>query len=198
VRLPRRSRDAAICAATLAVLAEDGYDRMTIDAVAARAHASKATIYRRWKGKRELVLEALRTRTGCPGDAVDTGDLRGDLLATLRAMADSAGDADARLMAGVLRAMRSAPELGDCLREQVFHSKAAALRTVVDRAVLRGEVPPDADAALAHEVAGAMWVHHVLVVGGSVDDAFIEHVTDDVLIPLLGRSSRPTHLQETS
>jgi len=188
-------RDVAICDATLELLAEVGYDRMSMDAVAARAHASKATIYRRWPGKRELVLEALRTRAqegASDASVTDTGTLRGDLIATLRAMADAVGASDAELMAGVLRAMRCTPELGDCVRDQVFESKVDALRTVVDRGVARGELAPTADAGLAHEVAGALWVQRVLVVGGTADDAFITHVTDDVLIPLLSH-----HVQET-
>ena len=185
-------RDLAICDATLELLAEVGYDRMSMDAVAARAHASKATIYRRWAGKRELVLDALRTRAESGAAAVETGSLRGDLFATLRAMADEVGASDAELMAGVLRAMRCTPGLGDCVRDRVFDSKADALRTVVDRAVARGELPPTADARLAHEVAGALWVQRVLVVGGTADDAFITHVTDDVLIPLLCNPTQET------
>ena len=106
-----RDADAAICDATLALLAEVGYDRMSMDAVAARARASKATIYRRWPGKRELVLDALRSRHDQLHSPVDTGSLRGDLVAAFRAMADRPGAEDAELMAGVLRAMRTAPEL---------------------------------------------------------------------------------------
>jgi AcrR family transcriptional regulator len=196
--VPPTGRDVAICDATLALLAEVGYDRMSMDAVAARAHASKATIYRRWPGKRELVLDALRSRAERAPRAADTGSLRGDLIATFRAMADEAGAEEAELMAGVLRAMRCTPELGTCVRDQVLDSKSAALRDIVDRAVARGELPAGADAALAHEVAAALWVKRVLVVGGQVDDDFITHVTDDVLIPLLSRGSRPTTPQETS
>jgi AcrR family transcriptional regulator len=187
----------AICDATLALLAEVGYDRMSMDAVAARAHASKATIYRRWPGKRELVLDALRSRAERAPRAADTGSLRGDLIATFRAMADEAGAEEAELMAGVLRAMRCTPELGTCVRDQVLDSKSAALRDIVDRAVARGELPAGADAALAHEVAAALWVKRVLVVGGQVDDEFIAHVTDDVLIPLLSTGGTRTP-QETS
>ena len=62
-QVPHR-RDAAICDATLALLAEVGYDRMSMDAVAARAKASKATIYRRWPGKQELVLDASANPAG--------------------------------------------------------------------------------------------------------------------------------------
>jgi hypothetical protein len=96
-------------------------------------------------------------------------------------------------VAGVLRAMRSAPELGDCVRAQVFESKCDVSRTLVARAVARGELPAGTDPLLLHEVAGALWFHRVLVVGGPVDDAFIAHVVDDVLIPLL-TSTRPADL----
>jgi AcrR family transcriptional regulator len=171
---------------------------MSMDAVAARARASKATIYRRWPGKRELVLDALRSRAGQAPSAADTGSLRGDLVATFRAMADQTGTEDVELMAGVLRAMRCTPELGSCVRDQVLESKGKALRDIVARAVARGELPPAADAALAHEVASALWIKRALVVGGQVDDAFIAHVTDDVLIPLLSCGSRPSTHQETS
>jgi AcrR family transcriptional regulator len=195
--VPPAGRDAAICDATLSLLAEVGYDRMSMDAVAARARASKATIYRRWPGKRELVLDALRSRAERAPLVADTGSLRGDLVATFRSMADEAGAEDAELMAGVLRAMRCTPELGTCVRDQVLDSKSAALRVIVERAVARGELPPDADAALAHEVASALWIKRVLVVGGQVDDDFIAHVADDVLIPLLSTGSTARTHRET-
>ncbi|HET8970236.1 MAG TPA: TetR/AcrR family transcriptional regulator [Candidatus Nanopelagicales bacterium] len=188
-----QGRDSAICDATLELLVEVGYDRMSMDAVAARARASKATIYRRWPGKPELVLDAVRSRA--PGLVVpaDTGSLRGDLVATYSAAAQGSGPEEAELVAGVLRAMRSTPELGDCVRAQVFESKCDVSRTLVARAVARGELPSGTDPLLLHEVAGALWFHRVLVVGGPVDDAFIAHVVDDVLIPLL-TSTRPADL----
>ena len=190
-------RDVAICDATLALLLEVGYDRMSMDAVAARAHASKATIYRRWAGKQELVLDAVKSRG--PGLTVpeDTGSLRGDLVATYRSAVRGSAGQDADLIAGVLRAMRSAPELADCVRSQVVESKCDVSRTIVARAVERGELPATTDPLILHEVASALWFHRVLVVGADVDDAFIAHVVDDVLMPLLDRSSRSAELQET-
>jgi AcrR family transcriptional regulator len=197
-------RDSAICDATLALLVEVGYDRMSMDAVAARAHASKATIYRRWPGKEELVVDAVRSRG--PGLVVpeDTGSLRGDLVETYRSGAHGAGAEDADLIAGVLRAMRQAPELARCVRAQVLESRCDVSRTIVGRAVARGELSPDTDPLLLHEVAGALWFHRILVVGAPVDDDFIAHVVDDVLIPVLAhspsldRNSRSTHHLETS
>jgi len=190
-------RDVAICDATLALLLEVGYDRMSMDAVAARAHASKATIYRRWPGKQELVLDAVRARGVGLTVAEDTGSLRGDLVATYRSAVHGSAADDADLIAGVLRAMRSTPELADCVRSQVVESKCDVSRTIVARAVARGELPAETDPLILHEVASALWFHRVLVVGGPVDDAFIAHVVDDVLMPLLDRSSRSAELQET-
>jgi AcrR family transcriptional regulator len=190
-------RDAAICDATLALLLEVGYDRMSMDAVAARAHASKATIYRRWPGKQELVLDAVRARGVGLTVAEDTGSLRGDLIATYRSAVHGSAADDADLIAGVLRAMRSTPELADCVRSQVIESKCDVSRVIVARAVARGELPAETDPLILHEVASALWFHRVLVVGGPVDDAFIAHVVDDVLMPLLDRSSRSAELQET-
>jgi AcrR family transcriptional regulator len=190
-------RDAAICDATLALLLEVGYDRMSMDAVAARAHASKATIYRRWPGKQELVLDAVRARGVGLTVAEDTGSLRGDLVATYRSAIHGSAADDADLIAGVLRAMRTAPELADCVRSQVIESKCDVSRVIVARAIARGELPAETDPLILHEVASALWFHRVLVVGGPVDDAFIAHVVDDVLMPLLDRSSRSAELQET-
>ena len=190
-------RDAAICDATLALLLEVGYDRMSMDAVAARAHASKATIYRRWPGKQELVLDAVRARGVGLTVAEDTGSLRGDLIATYRSAVHGSAADDADLIAGVLRAMRSTPELADCVRSQVIESKCDVSRVIVARAIARGELPAETDPLILHEVASALWFHRVLVVGGPVDDAFIAHVVDDVLMPLLDRSSRSAELQET-
>jgi AcrR family transcriptional regulator len=190
-------RDVAICDATLALLLEVGYDRMSMDAIAARAHASKATIYRRWPGKQELVLDAVKARGVGLTVAEDTGSLRGDLVATYRSAVHGSAADDADLIAGVLRAMRTAPELADCVRSQVIESKCDVSRIIVARAVARGELPAETDPLIMHEVASALWFHRVLVVGGPVDDAFIAHVVDDVLMPLLDRSSRSAELQET-
>jgi AcrR family transcriptional regulator len=195
--MPLTGRDVAICDATLELLLEVGYDRMSMDAVAARARASKATIYRRWPGKQELVLDAVRSRG--PGLTVpeDTGTLRGDLVATYRSALAGGAATDADLVAGVLRAMRTAPDLADCVRSQVVESKCQVSRTIVARAVARGELAEETDPLILHEVASALWFHRVLVVGADVDDEFIAHVVDDVLIPLLDRRSRSADPQET-
>ena len=99
------------------------------------------------------MLDAVRSRG--PGMVVpdDTGSLHGDLVATYRSALEGVGAEDAELVAGVLRAMRSTPELADCVRTQVLESKCQVSRTIVARAVERGELPAETDPMLLHEVA---------------------------------------------
>ena len=75
-------REQELLEAAIDVLRDVGYDRLTFDAVAAAARASKATLYRRWPHKSDLVIDALALFIGCPADQdPDTGSLRGDLIA---------------------------------------------------------------------------------------------------------------------
>ncbi|MGH3266355.1 MAG: TetR/AcrR family transcriptional regulator, partial [Trebonia sp.] len=135
------SRDAALRSAALGLLAEVGYDRLSIDAVAARAKASKMTIYRRWSGKAELVVDALGSLQK-PGAVPDTGSLRGDL----EAMASSSDSPDVRfdaqLILGLVTALAHDEELRQVIREHLLSRGGIRLRQVFERAVARGEVPP--------------------------------------------------------
>jgi AcrR family transcriptional regulator len=189
-------RESAICKAALELLAEVGYDRMSMDAVASRAHASKATIYRRWPGKREMVLEAIRSSTTEQVVLPDTGTLRGDIIETLQSMADGIGAKDVALMVGVLRAMNASPELGDCMRTRAVEEKRYISRTIVERAVARGELGPDADPEIIHELAPALMFFRLVVMGCPIDSAYLGHVADDILVPLLARSGHQHTRQE--
>ena len=92
------AREQAILDAAIDLVAEIGYDAMSIEAVAARAKSSKATIYRRWPGKAELVAEAMRRRSRAgPRGLPDTGSLRGDLLALVQRMFDGMNGVDGGL-----------------------------------------------------------------------------------------------------
>lgn len=179
-------REEAILRATLELLAESGYDQLTIDAVAARARASKATIYRRWPGKAALVTTAIRRHAGeSAGAAPDTGSLRSDLLAALQAMRASLTGQDAALILGLLIAMRRDPELALAVREQVLDAKRAVFGAAIDQAVRRGDAATTADAALLAEICSAVLFSRLLVTGEPIDDAFVQHLVDAVLLPLL-------------
>lgn len=179
------AREEAILRATLTLLARDGYDQMTIDAVAAEARSSKATIYRRWPGKAALVVAAVRRYGGQPEpEAPDTGDLREDLLAVLTAMRDSLQGQDAALLLGLLAAMRRDAALAKAVRDQVVVVKHGLFYEIIRRAAACGDVPVEADAAMLAEVSSAVLLSRLLVTGQGFDDRFAEHFTDTVLLPI--------------
>ena len=184
------TRETAILRATLELLAESGYDQLTIDAVAARARCSKATIYRRWPGKAALVSTAVRRHAGQSATAVpDTGSLRSDLQAALQVMRSSLSGQDAALILGLLSAMHRDPELAGAVREQVLNVKREIFGAVIARAAARGQVPATADGALLAEISSAVLLTRLLVTGEPLDDAFTEHLVDAVLLPALERPS---------
>jgi AcrR family transcriptional regulator len=185
-------RERAILSAVIGLLGEAGYEAMTMDAVAARAHASKATIYRRWPGKPELVRAAVDAHiVGRVLSAGDTGSLRGDLLAVMRAMRSHLTPEFLAMMGGLVHAMRADSGLAGSLRS-LFDQDSVA-EEVVGRAVARGELPARAAGKLArlvHEVIEAQ-VFRQMTTGADLDEAFARHVVDDIVLPLLAGSTSP-------
>jgi AcrR family transcriptional regulator len=177
------SRDAALRDAALELLAEIGYDRLSIDAVAARAKASKMTIYRRWSGKAELVVDALSSLRK-PGDVPDTGSLRGDLEALASRSESPDVRFDAKLVLGVVSALARNPELRQVIREQFIGRGGVRLRQVFERAVSRGEIPPDRNLDLLVSIFPAMAIHHLLIFGELPDAIFTTQLMDEIILPL--------------
>ena len=183
------ARKQAILDAALELLMEVGYDRLSMDALAEKAHAGKATIYRHWSGKAQVVAEAVHRMKagGVPNAFPSTGSLRGDLLAALDQIACSASDVDAAIIAGVMSAMRSDPELAELVRSQVLDSKKGEFNGIIDRAVRRGELPQGGSAELVEEVISALLINQLVIRGLPVDGEFSTHVVDDIVLPLLHR-----------
>jgi AcrR family transcriptional regulator len=185
------AREEAILAATLELLAEVGYDRMSMDAIAVRARASKATIYRRWSGKAELVVTAVERRTGQrTAEPPDLGNLRTDLLGTLRVMRDGLTGQDAGLLLGLMTAMHHDEELAQTVRARMIDDKRQAFDPAIDRAVRRGDLPAlptPTERELVAEVSSAMLFSRAFLTGQPLDDPFLTGVVDDVLMPLLRR-----------
>jgi AcrR family transcriptional regulator len=146
-RAPGRPRSAAshqaILEATLELLAEKGFRAMSMDAVAARAGVSKATIYRRWKSKEELVEELLEALVALV-QPIDTGNPREDLLATGRAVTATAAPSMKLLMALAGEAVVN-PEFGEVFRAKLVAPRKAQIRRFLERAVETGELREDAD-----------------------------------------------------
>ena len=188
-------REQEILAAVIALLGETGYEAMTMDAVAARAHASKATIYRRWPGKPELVRAAVdahiayRVLGAHDRTPRDSGSLRGDLLAVLEAMPGHLTPDFLAMMSGLVHALRADPRLAASLRSLFDHDAVA--EQIIGRAVRRGELPaPSASrlARLVHEVIEAQ-IFRQLINDSALDGDFAGHVVDDIILPLLAGST---------
>lgn len=181
------ARERAILSAVVELLGEAGYEAMTMDAVAARAHASKTTIYRRWQGKPELVKAAVDGYVaGRLPVSADTGSLRGDLMAVMRAMGGHLTDEFLAMMSGLVHAMRTDPELAGVLRSHLADDYSAAL-PIIRRAAGRGEVPSGSEetlARIAHELIEAQ-LFRQMALGGSFSEEFSRHVVDDLVRPAL-------------
>jgi len=186
-RDPRR--DPEILQAALDVLAETGYDGMTIDLVAARARAGKATLYRRWSSKAELVIDAVACmkRGDIDYDHLpDTGTLRGDLVAMIKPHAIEDGERKLQIMAGLMSMLSRDPELAEAVNAAIVEPRAAVNRVLIRRAVERGEVSPDCDIETLSLVTPSMAAYRVLVLHKSVDREFLLSMIDGVLLPALG------------
>jgi AcrR family transcriptional regulator len=185
---PERERE--LYEAVVDLLREVGYEALTMDAVAARTRSSKATLYRQWRGKPELVAAALEgTRPGRPED-IDTGSLAGDLREMLRQMASHSAE-DMAVMRALFHAVATNPDLDRAMRETLIEPGLAGLRHMVDRAVARGEVAPDRPARdfVAHAVVGAM-MGRPMVEGRDPDPAYLMAYLDAVVLPALGIGER--------
>ena len=177
------SRDLVLREAALALLAEVGYDRLTMDAVAARAGAAKTTIYRRWPGKAELVVDALASLKGAP-EIPDTGSLRQDL----RALAESITSAESRFGAqvtiGMVSALTRDAELRRVFGEKFIAPRMAGFRTVFERAVARGEMPGGHDLDLLARLFPALALHQLVMSGELPGTRFACQIMDEVVYPL--------------
>ncbi|TQS22287.1 TetR/AcrR family transcriptional regulator [Microbispora sp. KK1-11] len=180
-------RDIAILEATLLVLTEVGYDQLTIDAVAARAGVGKPTVYRRYPGKAALVAAAVEHRAPGTPPATPPGNLRAALLATVQWLADQIAEQEIGLLGALFTGMRSDPRLAAEMRRILRRDEAAMTEQPFRNAIESGErLAPDA-AALFAEIAPAVIVHRLIVAGQPCDRPFLEHLVDDVLLPLLQR-----------
>jgi AcrR family transcriptional regulator len=161
---------------TFAMLAEVGYEGLTIEAVAQAAGVSKNAIYRRWPDKVTMVLDAIRTVAPHEDLEVDTGDVRADMAAMLRAMVAKMREVDGRLALSLASELRRHPELGDAVRAEMVEPRRRELQDRVQRAVERGQLPADSDVELLTDVGPALLFHRFVFGGEVPDDDFVDRV----------------------
>ncbi|MEZ0350791.1 TetR/AcrR family transcriptional regulator [Mycobacterium sp. pR1184] len=140
---PWSPREAELLAVTLELLQEHGYDHLTIDAVASAAHASKATVYRRWPSKAELVLAAFIEGVRQVAVVPNTGNLRDDLI-SLGEVCGEHGRQHASTIRAVMVEVSRHPALNEAMQDQFLKQRKAMIKHVMQRAVDRGEIAKDA------------------------------------------------------
>jgi AcrR family transcriptional regulator len=185
--LPRRRGDilnSAIFEATLDELAEVGYAKLTMERVAARAGASKASVYRRWPSRMELVLDAVHHLAPDPTDTPDTGSLRGDALAFMRAAAKLLAGPGGEALRGLLGDALADPSRTLELRRHSRGTGHRIMQEIVQRAVARGEINSAAITPLRLDVAQAMLREQFLFHGPPIPDAVIVEIVDETVLPL--------------
>lgn len=184
-----RTRDPAILNAALQGVAELGYDRLSVDDIAARAGVGKAAIYRRWPSKAVVVADAIahwRRQQGSV-EPPNTGSLRGD-IETLVAMVpefDDAGLSLIQVIVGVAAAAMHNPVLAAALDDLVLDPPRHVIRVLLDQALARGEIPAGRDLSLIPDVALGLNMLRVMT-GRPVDRVFVRRVLEDVILPLTG------------
>ena len=185
-------REGELYEAVLALVRETGYERLTLDAVAARAHVSKATLYRQWNGKAPLVAHALKRTRPPIAQTVDTGSLRGDFAAIAARLDDRRASENTAMMRSLMHAAHTTPELMRALREVLIEPERQDLQQMLRRAIARGEVSP-ANPALdyvMHMMIGA-FIARDLIDDRPPDQAFVRSYIDAVVLPALGLTPEP-------
>ncbi|MEK4730841.1 AcrR family transcriptional regulator [Paenibacillus polymyxa] len=181
------TRDDKILEATIDILADTSFDGMTMDMVAARAKAGKATVYRRWSSKAELVRDALAwmNRNHLKLESLpDTGTLREDLLVLLKPQSIAEEERKFRVLAG-LGSFLQHPEFAEAGTAGIFEPWVVVNRELMNRAVVRGEIPAHADIEMACQVITSMASFRGLIQRKPFDKPFFTALIDGILLPAL-------------
>lgn len=183
------SRDGVIRKAILRLLADVGYGALTMDAVASQAGVGKATIYRRWRTKEDLVVDTIAGLEQKVIDSPDTGTLEGDLRALLHSLVAIINGPLGAATLALLSTVPHQPALAEAFRSGPIAVWRTAFDSVWEKGVARNEVtgPP----ALASEATSALLVQRWLLTRQPVDEAYAEEVLQRVVVPVVTATSAP-------
>ena len=191
-RPPGRPRseqaEQAIIEATLDLFAEQGFEGVCVEAVAARAGVGKATIYRRWPNKEELLLAAFGSLKS-PFPEPKGVSVRDDLLAMVEVMcADKADPRKARRYALLLGEGEKYPRLMARYKETIVEPRREAMRAVIRRGIQAGELRPDTDIEIAMLTLTGVIMAREKTPDGALDGDFAARLVDGLLLGLSARS----------
>ncbi|GAA4628605.1 TetR/AcrR family transcriptional regulator [Actinoallomurus vinaceus] len=187
---PSRRRGAvleeAILRAAADELLESGYPGLTMDRVAKRAGTNKNAIYRRWPNRAALGVAAYRRLVTARTQPPDTGELREDALTLLRRINCDLSSPEGEILRSLLSSVGDEPELLAELQEQAGDGGSAAWLTILERAVARGEAPPEAIHPRVATAALTLLRNEYVTRGlGSVPDSVLVEIVDEVYLPLI-------------
>jgi AcrR family transcriptional regulator len=185
---PWSPREAELLAVTLRLLQEHGYDRLTVDAVASAARASKATVYRRWPSKAELVLAAFMESVRQVAVPPDTGTLRGDLLRLGEVCCQETRQL-ASTIRGVLVEVSRNPALNEVMQRQFIEERKALFRHVLQQAVDRGEIDAAAISDELWDLLPGYLIFRSILPGRPPTRRTVQVLVDEVVMPSLTRLS---------
>lgn len=187
--MTRTERESELLSVTLQLLQQHGYDRLTVDEVAATAHASKATVYRRWPTKAELVLAAFVEGVSQDAEPPDTGSLREDLI-RIGDTVCAQSKQHAATMRAVLGEVSRNPALNDAMQSQLVDQRRAMMKKVLRQAVDRGELE-------AEEANGELWdllpgylIFRSVIQNRPATRRTVRAIVDDMIMPSLKRRTR--------
>ena len=183
---PWSSRECELLAVTLELLQEHGYDRLSLEQVATTARASKATLYRRWPTKAELVLAAFVEGTRQVAVTPDTGTLRGDLLQLGETICAHAS-AHAGTIRAVLVEISRSDELNATMHQQFLDQRKASMACVLGQAVDRGEIDASAITDDLWDVLPGYLIYRSILTGRAPSGRTVRDLVDNVIMPSLTR-----------
>lgn len=181
VNSPWSPRESELLLITLQLLEEYGYDRLSVDSVATTARASKATLYRRWPTKVELVAAAFVEGTRHPAVDPDTGTLRGDLLQIGEAIRKHVDDHAGALRAILVKLPRNA-KLADLVRRQFLDQPRESIERALARAADRGEVGGSVNEELWDLLPGYL-IYKTILTGRAPSRRTVQHLVDTLIVP---------------
>jgi AcrR family transcriptional regulator len=176
-------REEEILDAVVEMLVENGYDRLTMDAVAKRARASKATLYRRWQTKSSLVVDAvIRAKSMNAQPLPDTGSLRGDLRAMFCTNMVTTSETTS-VLGVVVTALQTDPEFAADFRSRFLRPKTQASEEIYRRAAERGELAPGVDPSLLGPAFAGILLHRRFLLGEEITPDLVDRVLDQIILP---------------
>lgn len=186
---PWSPRETELLAVTLRLLQQHGYDGLTLDAVAASARASKATVYRRWPSKAELVVAAFIEGIRQVAVAPETGTLRGDLLRLGHLVCEQAFQHAGTIRAVLVEVSRN-PALNNAMQHQFLDQRKALVQHILRQAVERGEIDEAAIIDELWDLLPGYLIFRSIMASRPPTQRTVQTLVDGVIIPALTRSAR--------